>query len=463
VHALSVALLGNTVYTWRVFDFAIMVLCTLAACSTIKSLWGARAAAWFLVLYPALYVVLGQWVAGERDVFGANLLFVSIWFYWNGLTRGKAVWQIGTGAFIALSALIKPTFAVFGFFLALHCFFAVRASMCSLKQRFIHLDIAGISSFVGLGVGLALLKTQGTSLAMFRELAFESVVLRYGNDGAPPLKMLMTCFQYFIQHWHWITAGALIGLVMNLGRREPDSLAKNMLFPTLWAAGIAAFLLQAHGLGYTLGVPYAAMIPMLCSGLGLITFRERAYRNWRSVLLVGAIGVVLAGTAKKWVGEFGSSLRFLTGQITAEVHYATGECAAGDGLRAAEAMALAEELKERVPEDGTILVWGRANVINFLAKRPQPTRFHHNVVIMRRYLPEHLATKWNAWFREEVETRAPEACVINERELEGEPPMPECVTFLREYLQTHYDRVGRVADSESALYYRKPGESRSAD
>ena len=49
---------------------------------------GPRGGRWLLVLYPALYVVLGRWFAGERDFVGAHLLFVALWFYWTGLTRG---------------------------------------------------------------------------------------------------------------------------------------------------------------------------------------------------------------------------------------------------------------------------------------------------------------------------------------------------------------------------------------
>ena len=182
LHALSVLLLGNTPYTWRVFDFGLMLACVLFAADTVRSLWGRRAGWWMLVLYPALYVVLGRWFAGERDIVGAHLLFVSLWFYWTGLSRGGVAWQAGTGLFIALAALVKPTFAVFGGFLAVHCILAVPGAMRPLRERAAHLAVAGITSVLGVLLGFLLLLAEGTHLADFWDLAVQSVVVRYGHD-----------------------------------------------------------------------------------------------------------------------------------------------------------------------------------------------------------------------------------------------------------------------------------------
>jgi hypothetical protein len=451
LHALSVLLFGNTPYTWRVFDFGLMLVSTLFASRTASSLWSARAASWLLVLYPALYVVLGRWFAGERDIVGAHFLLVALWFYWSGLSRRRPVFQIGTGALIALSVLVKPTFSLFGLFLALHCLFAVSTRMCTLQERLLHVVVAGVSSFAGIAAGFAFLLLEGTSPAMFWDLAVQSIVIRYGNDAASPSQFLRTFLQYFVGSWHWISAGAAAGLAANLLRRGPDWAARNLLFPALWVTGIVSYVLQAQGLGYTLGVSYAATVPILCSGLGLISFRHRPLRGWRTVLLAALAAVPVLGTAKKWSSEFRSSARWLTGRITAEAHYAA--FGAGDGISTAEAMTLAAELKRTIPPGGTILVWGRANVVNFLARRPQPTRFHHNAVIMRSYLPARLSRRWNAWFREEVEENAPQACLVNEGELQGPSPLPESVTFLKDYLAKHYVRVRGVG--ESGLYLRR--------
>ncbi|GAO03340.1 glycosyltransferase family 39 protein [Anaeromyxobacter sp. PSR-1] len=450
LHALSVLLLGNTAYTWRVFDFALMVIAVAFAAATARSLWGPRAGRWLLGLYPPLYVVLGRWFAGERDIVGAHLLFVAIWFYWSGLVRGRARWQLGTGALIALAALVKPTFAAFGPLLALHCLGAVPGSMRRLRERIAHVAVAGAAAVGGVLAGFAALIAEGADLRQFWELAVQSVVVRYGSDTVGGATFLSMALQNFLRSWHFITAGAIAGLAARLARREPEGAARNLLFPTLWATGIVTYLAQGQALGYTLGVAYAATVPILCSGLGLLSLSPGMPRG-RAVAVAALLAVPVLGTAKKWTGEFRSSVAWLTGRIDAATHY--GAFGAGDGMSAAQAMALAAELKAAIPPGGTILVWGRANVVNFLAERPQPTRFHHNVTIMRRYLPARLADKWNGWFRDEVTAHAPQACVVNEGELDGTPPVPPSITFLERYLGEHYRRVRTVG--ESGLYLRR--------
>jgi hypothetical protein len=451
LHAAAVLLLGNGPHTWRVFDFGLMLACVGFAAATARELWGVRAGWWTLVLYPALYVVLGRWFAGERDVVGAHLLFVALWFYWRGVTRRRAGYQVGTGLLLAGAVLVKPTFAVFGAFLACHALLAVPAALCPLRARLLHVLAAGASSVAGLLAGFALLFATGTSPQAFWELAVESIVVRYGNDAATAGTFVATFHQYFGRHWPWISLGAAAALAAQLARREPASAARNLLFPTLWITGVATYVGQAQALGYTLGVSYAATVPVLCSGLGLVTSAASSARGWRRVVLAALLAIPVLGTAKKWSSEFASSALWLTGRITAQEHYRA--FAAGDGLSAGEAIALAAELRERVPEGGTILVWGRANAINFLAERRQPTRFHHNVVVMRRYLPDRLSAKWNRWFREEVERARPEVCLVNEAELDDTPPVPGAIAFLREYLPAHYLRVRSVG--ESGLYFRR--------
>jgi hypothetical protein len=450
LHALSVALLGTTPYTWRVFDFGLMLACVGFAAATVRSLWGIQAGRWMMGLYPALYVVLGRWFAGERDVVGGHLLFVALWFYWNGLTRGRAAWQLGTGVLLGLAALVKPTFAIFGPLLAVHALLAVRRDVAPLRARVAHVAVAGAGSAATLGAGFLALVLEGSDLREFWRLAVESVVVRYGNDTVSASETLHVFVRNVFASWHWITGGALASLVVHLLRREQASAARNLLFPVLWVTGLASYLLQGQSLGYTLGVLFAATVPILCSGLGLVSFSPGASRG-RVVMLAAVVAIPVLGTAKKWSAEFPSSVAWLAGRRTAAAHYAT--FGAGDGLTAADAIALAEELRREVPPDRTVLVWGRANAVNFLAQRAQPTRFHHNVTIMRRYLPARLSAVWNPWFEQEVTTRAPAVCLVNESELDDLPPAPRSVTFLKRYLAEHYRRVRTIGDS--GLYVRR--------
>ena len=182
--------------------------------------------------------------------------------------------------------------------------------------------MAGGASFAGLLAGFGILRLEGTDLGTFWDLAVRSVVVRYGSDSATPATFLRMFVQNFVGSWHWITLGAVVGLGVNLLRGPQDRAARNLLFPTLWATGLVTYILQAQALGYTLGPLYAATIPILCSGLGLLQLPPASSRR-RAALVLALAAVPILGTAKKWSTEFRSSAAWLSGRIGAEAHYAS--------------------------------------------------------------------------------------------------------------------------------------------
>ncbi len=92
-------------------------------------------------------------------------------------------------------------------------------------------------------------------------------------------------------------------------------------------------------------------------------------------------------------------------------------------------------------------------MLNFLSGRPQPTRFHHNVVLIRSNIPPSLIDHWNSWFREELEENKPSACVVNLKELdELSLPLPESAIFLRQFLDRYYEPDRMIG--ESMLFLR---------
>ena len=112
------------------------------------------------------------------------------------------------------------------------------------------------------------------------------------------------------------------------------------------------------------------------------------------------------------------------------------------------------ELRQLVPEDGSVLVWGRANAINYLAGRVQPTRFHHNVVLIQPGIPPRLGERWNRWFRDDLERAHPEFCVVNLTELTNDLGVgPPAAVFLEKYLEQYYDSVRKIG--RSMLYRHK--------
>ncbi|MEX2204926.1 MAG: glycosyltransferase family 39 protein [Myxococcota bacterium] len=450
LHALSTLLFGTGLSAWRCFDFLFLVVCTAFGADLARRLWGRAAGAWMLVLYPALYIVNSAWFEGERDLVAANAGWIVLWAYFRGLSEGKPAWQILTGLAIAFSALIKPTFLGLGPALALHAGLGVICGSWRLRDALAQIGLAGGSAAAGLALGFAGLALGGSPVDSFLELGVRSVGLRFGNDVLPVGDAVVRLGRAYAIAWHWIGAGALASLAWRLRR---GALVENLLLPAALLAGCASYFAQGQALYYTLGPVWATTIAILCSGLGLATERWRVTSGWRRSVLSLLLLVAIGGTAKKLWTIHGDTVRWWTGEIGTQAYRSASTV--GDEITTAEALALAGELRAQLPEGETVLVWGRANAINVLAERPQPTRFHHYVHLTRSYLPQDLAERWGRWFEEDLERSRPRFCLVNHRFLEGLPePRPAAALFLADYLDRNYLVVRRIG--ESTLHERRP-------
>ncbi len=162
--------------------------------------------------------------------------------------------------------------------------------------------------------------------------------------------------------------------------------------------------------------------------------------------------LAIGGTAKKWYTQHGDTVRMYAGSMS-RAEFDAGH-SVGDGIDVASALELSAELQSVVPLGGTVLVWGRANAINVLSRRPQPTRFFHNVMLYDAGRPEDLGQRFDRWFKEDLESSRPEYCLVNREEFAyyGDP-WPPSVSFLDAFLSDNYDAVRTVG--ESVLYRRK--------
>lgn len=450
LHALATTLFGTGVSSWRCFDFLVLVVCSLFGADLTRRLWGRAAAGWMLCLYPALYIANSGWFAGQRDLVAANLVLITLWAYWRGLSSTQARWQILTGLAIAISGLVKPTFLALGGSLALHAALGAACGRWRLRDAVTHIGVAGGAALAGLAIGFAALISGGTTIESFVEMGVRSVGLRFGNEVVGANAAIIGLGQEFARSWHWIGAGALAGLVWRIRR---EGIVENLLFPAALLAGCVSYFAQGQALYYTIGPIWSATIPILCSGLGLATERWRSTSGWRRAAFSLLLLVVIGGTAKKLVRTYRPTFEWWSGWISAEQFYDTSSV--GDGITTTEAMALASELRAGLAEGEPVLVWGRANAINVLAERPQPTRFHHYVHLTRPYLPEELAERWSRWFREDLERNKPLFCLVNHSYVEGlTEPRPQAAVFLADYLDRYYVPVRRVGDS--TLHERKP-------
>src|SRR5687767_13186747 len=109
LHAVATFLFGNTIMSWRIFDFLFSLIAVLALADLVSRAYGRQAALWIAVLYPALYVTLGIWMAGQRDAVVGHGLVIAMACHARAWERQQLRWQAAAGIVLGASILVKPT------------------------------------------------------------------------------------------------------------------------------------------------------------------------------------------------------------------------------------------------------------------------------------------------------------------------------------------------------------------
>jgi len=453
LHQLSVFLLGIRIHGWRFVDFGLMLLGLASLVDLLRRLWGGAAAAWAAVLYPALYITAwGPWFSGQPDLVGAHFVFVALWFHWRAWEAGRVRWQIGAGLAVAAATLVKPTMGIVLPLLALHglCFVGERRILDGAFWR--HALLAGAVACVGLGVAFFVLLLQGATPEAIWEVVFVANSPAYRMERAGPSALWDRAWHAHLRGWHWIAGAALASCVWSLRSswRSRRSLAAATLFPLVWLGGLVSYAVQNTGYTYHLGVCFSAMVAMTFAGLGALT--ECAWSSRRGIARAAAIGVLaipVAGTAAKLGRSYLASLEWLAGRRSDADFYASFP--AGDGLDMSQVLEVLPRVERALPLDAPILVFGQASIINFLARRAQPTRFYYAPTLWDVRLPAETEERWARWLRDDLLARPPALCFVDRENLyrEREHSHPS-LAFLRAYLGERYRVVGRVA--EVAVY-----------
>ncbi|MGB5810165.1 MAG: glycosyltransferase family 39 protein [Polyangiales bacterium] len=451
--ALSTLTFGTELWSWRVFDFVVVVIpCTVVGADLLRRTWGVSAGVWFLLLYPALYITPDYWSAGQRDVVAANLLIACLWCYWVGLTNGRLRWQVGTGAWIAVAAMLKPPFAFMGIALAIHAVVGVRMGRWNVGKAATHIAVAGAASMGCIALAVLVLVAQGVPAETLYDYCLRLATSRVGVDYGGPWVLLEKGAWTWVHDWHWILFSTIVATGLALRRGGLQKLPEFLLFPTLWVTGVVSYFSQVLGLGYTLGPTFTAAIGIMCIGFGIAVDHALTNRGWLRWAVLAWVLLALLGTGKKWHRHYGDTFRLYAGVLSEEEFNA--KHLLGDGIDVNEALQVSQELRSMVPPDGTVLVWGRANVINVLSQRPQPTRFFHNVMLFTPGRPNDIAQRFDEWFREDLEANRPEYCLVNREEFATYPlPLAPSVTFLESFLAKNYDEVRPIG--HSVLYRRR--------
>jgi hypothetical protein len=116
LHALSIALLGPSDLSFRIFDFVIEATTCVLLYKLLVRWFHISFALIAAIIYPLLYVSLVWRVAGQRDAFAVFFLFAGLQLFFTALEKRSVSLQdlrtIAAGFLISSSAIIRPTYAL---------------------------------------------------------------------------------------------------------------------------------------------------------------------------------------------------------------------------------------------------------------------------------------------------------------------------------------------------------------
>lgn len=411
LHALSVGLWGPDVLAWRRTDLGLLVLGVSAGVPLVARLGGRLAISWWLLVYPLLYVTSGAWFAGQRDIVAAHLGLAAVTMAWRAL-EGGARWAVGlSGLALTAAVLIKPTFALFALIVPGLAWHLTRSGALDRAAALRGVLAIAAASVAALGLAIVVLALQGATSSAFWEHAIVGIVTRVPNDSVPVGESLLGILAQTGRSWHWLSGGAVLATLVAIRSGEAAARTAVGLGWSIVAVGVVSHLAQGHNLAYYLGPVMVGLSVLLAGGLA---WASRSLSSPGPPRFVAALLLALAtlGVASKLRGAYGELIPVWAGareRATWESRFF-----AGDGLSLAQAREVAAELAAAVPPDGTLLVWGRANVLNLLASRPQPTGFYHPPHFQREFLPGALFARWEEEFIADLERHRPEAAWVRE-------------------------------------------------
>ena len=448
LHAVSVALWGTDVFGWRRTDVLLLLGAVAAGTPLVARLGGRSAVRWFWFLHPLLYLTTGSWFAGQRDVIAGHFGLAALALSWRHLENGARLPAALGGTALTAAVLVKPTFALFAPIVALLALALARRG--DLVPRAAVRGVLTIAawSLAALLASMVVLALQGARPEAFWEHAIVAIVSRVAADSVPLGASLFEILRFCAGDYHWVTAFAWVATGLALRSADPAQRTAVALAWSIAGVGAASYLVQGHNLTYYAG-PILVGLSVLAAGtLGWATraLAEEGARRWVGLALVA---LAVLGSAAKIRTSYADLILVVAGRgdrTAWEARYP-----AGDGIDLVEARGLAQELATAVPPGRPLLVWGRANVLNLLAERPQPTGFYHPPHFMREFLPGTIFAPWQDEFIADLERDPPPAAWVRNVMDFGETPAS---VFLATWLAEHY--VPGRAVASGRIYFRVP-------
>jgi hypothetical protein len=405
LHAASTLLFGNHLWSWRLFDYGLLLLGCGVLFGFARRSWG-ELEAWLVVpLYQAMYVTSGEWVAGQRDTVAAPLLVAAVWALLRRTAGGGRGAAVGYGALLAAAVLIRPTFALLAPLLGLWDLAWARRAGRSVATVLADHAAAG-AGFAGVLASVALLGWPSGALAAWYDASIRFNLEVYGPDALSTAATAARLLGYVAGSWHWYVALAAAGSALAAWRgrgREVSALLAILL------CVFASAVLQRKGFPYHLGAWLAPLALLMAPVLG-VALRDLAAGRRR--LVAGLVVLlVVAGLSKKVAGGLGLELGNLLGRVSQ--HELLAAYPAGEpGLSVAQAVEIADYVRDTTREGDAVLTWGRPILVNHLAERPLGMRFTSFALVTLPQPSFSLYDAWSAQLRESLEEHPPELILL---------------------------------------------------
>ncbi len=269
VHAVSSALFGNTLWSFRLFDYFWMLGTCACAFYLVRDYAGRSAAFATVPLYQAVYVTGTSWFSGQRDLIAAPFLLLATAAFLRRARGGGRAWCLLQGFTLAASALLRPTFLLLGVLLA-----AVDVGFARRTGRRFPLILADCSlagsACAGALALVALLAIPSGAFAAWQELSLRFVLEVYAATPVPVAEVTRRLLDQLVSwNWYWVVSAFGLALIWRAGGQLAVG---GLLAIALTALGSA--YAQGKGFGYHLGplLPVFAMLmgPAVSWALGAL-------------------------------------------------------------------------------------------------------------------------------------------------------------------------------------------------
>jgi len=401
LHRLAIMLFGPTATAWHLFDFGLLMATTMMAALFLRRAGFVLAPYVMLVLYPAIYVTAGGWMAGQRDIIAVGILIAACCAMLAPVSREWRSMMLA-GALVAVAVLIRPTYLSFLVGLCLlelaprrwighprlerfpvrwnHLTIKKSRQTKSLERRSDPIRsktaLAGPVARIGallLGFGAVMAATAVAGLWIGNLDDFYQQTILFTMSvyvGEPPLDMIQTGVE-LLRSSHWMVLLGLIGLalwVRRTGRLE---------YPLLLLLGLSAaialsYVVQRKGFGYHLG----GVLPLLILFVGIAFDEVRRFaihttlppmaRAIASIALVGMVLLAAAGTAAKLIRHRAELL---------DLRHGLAPIGTYDKLGEEEQARLVGLMRSRTTPNDRVVLYGTAYQIPYLAQRLPAYRF----------------------------------------------------------------------------------------